>query len=47
MQASLAKLSEVAGSGKGNLWNNAIDCARKRASLGEISSALEVHYGRL
>ncbi|HHT04249.1 MAG TPA: methylmalonyl-CoA mutase [Bacteroidales bacterium] len=45
-QASLAKLSEVAGSGKGNLLEHAIDCARKRASLGEISSALEVHYGR-
>lgn len=45
-QASLAKLSEIAGSGKGNLLEHAIDCARKRASLGEISSALEVHYGR-
>lgn len=45
-QASLAKLSAVAGSGKGNLLEHAIDCARKRASLGEISSALEVHYGR-
>lgn len=45
-QASLAKLSEVAGSGKGNLLEHAIDCARKRASLGEISSALEKHYGR-
>ncbi|MCK9163785.1 MAG: methylmalonyl-CoA mutase, partial [Bacteroidales bacterium] len=45
-QASLDKLSEIAGTGKGNLLEYAIDCARKRASLGEISSALEKHYGR-
>lgn len=45
-QASLEALSEVARTGKGNLLEYAIDCARKRASLGEISSALEKHYGR-
>ncbi len=45
-QASLDALSEVARTGKGNLLEYAIDCARKRASLGEISSALEKHYGR-
>ncbi|MBP1629207.1 MAG: methylmalonyl-CoA mutase [Bacteroidetes bacterium] len=46
VQASLEALSEVARTGKGNLLEYAIDCARKRASLGEISSALEKHYGR-
>lgn len=45
-QASLEKLSEVAQSGNGNLLEYAIDCARKRASLGEISMALEKHFGR-
>lgn len=45
-QAALEKLSEVAQSGKGNLLEYAIDCARKRASLGEISSAMEKHFGR-
>ncbi|MDD4529566.1 MAG: methylmalonyl-CoA mutase, partial [Bacteroidales bacterium] len=46
VQASLEALSEIAGTGKGNLLEYAIICARKRASLGEISSALEKHYGR-
>lgn len=46
VQASLEALSEVARTGQGNLLEYAIDCARKRASLGEISSALEKHYGR-
>src|SRR5690554_6599349 len=45
-QESLEALSEIARTGKGNLLEYAIDCARKRASLGEISSALEKHYGR-
>ncbi len=45
-QEALEALSEVARTGKGNLLEYAIDCARKRASLGEISSALEKHYGR-
>ncbi len=45
-QDALAKLSEIAGSGEGNLLAAAIDCARKRASLGEISDACEAHFGR-
>lgn len=45
-QATLQTLSEIAGSGKGNLLAQAIECARARASLGEISDALEKHYGR-
>jgi methylmalonyl-CoA mutase len=46
VQSSLEALSNVAATGKGNLLEYAIDCARKRASLGEISDALEKHYGR-
>ena len=45
-QKALEALSNVAQTGEGNLLEYAIDCARKRASLGEISSALEDHYGR-
>lgn len=45
-QASLAVLSEIARTGEGNLLAAAIDCARKRASLGEISDACEAHFGR-
>ncbi len=46
VQSALDALSNVAASGKGNLLEAAIDCARKRASLGEISYALEKHFGR-
>ncbi|MBR1768832.1 MAG: methylmalonyl-CoA mutase [Bacteroidales bacterium] len=46
VQSALEKLSNVAQSGKGNLLEMSIDCARKRASLGEISYALEKHFGR-
>ena len=45
-QESLERLSEVARTGNGNLLEYAIDCARKRASLGEISMAMEKHFGR-
>lgn len=45
-QAALAALTEVATSGNGNLLAAAIDCARKRASLGEISDAMEKPFGR-
>lgn len=43
---SLEKLSECAKTGKGNLLEIAIECARNRASLGEISDAMEKHFGR-
>ncbi|OJX37189.1 MAG: methylmalonyl-CoA mutase [Flavobacteriia bacterium 40-80] len=46
VEASLAKLSQAAQSGKGNLLEIAVECARNRASLGEISSAMEKHFGR-
>ncbi|MGD9420512.1 MAG: methylmalonyl-CoA mutase [Verrucomicrobiota bacterium JB025] len=45
-QATLAALSECAGGGEGNLLDLAIKAAQARASLGEISDALEKHFGR-
>lgn len=46
VRSALDKLSRVAQTGEGNLLEMSIDCARKRASLGEISDALEKHFGR-
>ena len=46
VQAALAALTECAETGKGNLLELSIDAARKRASLGEISYALEKVFGR-
>jgi methylmalonyl-CoA mutase len=46
VEAALGALTKAAGSGEGNLLELAIDAARKRASLGEISYALEKIYGR-
>ena len=43
---ALDALTDAASTGNGNLLELAIDAARKRASLGEISSALEKIYGR-
>ncbi|MES2590196.1 MAG: methylmalonyl-CoA mutase [Bacteroidota bacterium] len=43
---ALEKLAQAAQSGNGNLLELAIDCARKRATLGEISSAMEKTFGR-
>ncbi len=45
-QAALEALTKSAESGEGNLLALAIDAARERASLGEISFALEKIYGR-
>ena len=45
-QAALDALAEVARTGEGNLLEYSIECARKRATLGEISYALEKHFGR-
>jgi len=44
--ASLAAITACAQSGKGNLLELAVDAARKRATLGEISSACEKIVGR-
>ncbi|HLW20864.1 MAG TPA: methylmalonyl-CoA mutase [Cyclobacteriaceae bacterium] len=43
---SLDKITELAKSGKGNLLELAIDAARKRATLGEITEAMEKAFGR-
>ncbi len=44
--AALEALTRCAGSGEGNLLALSVDAARKRASLGEISFALERIFGR-
>jgi methylmalonyl-CoA mutase len=46
VQSALQRLEEAARSGNGNLLALAVDCARERASLGEISMAMEKVYGR-
>ena len=43
---SLEALTQAAATGQGNLLELAVDAARHRASLGEISDALEKVYGR-
>ncbi|MGB3606936.1 methylmalonyl-CoA mutase [Psychroserpens sp.] len=43
---ALVKLTEAARSGKDNLLALAVVAARERATLGEISDALEAEYGR-
>jgi len=46
VQAALAAITECARTGKGNLLSLAVVAARARASLGEISSAMEAVFGR-
>jgi methylmalonyl-CoA mutase len=46
VQASLNAITTCAETGNGNLLELAIDAARKRASLGEISDAMEKVFGR-
>jgi methylmalonyl-CoA mutase len=46
VQKALDALSQSAGTGTGNLLALSIDAARKRATLGEISFALEKVFGR-
>ncbi|RKF05650.1 methylmalonyl-CoA mutase [Oceaniradius stylonematis] len=45
-QAALSAMTEAAKSGEGNLLELAVDAARKRATVGEISSAMETAFGR-
>ena len=45
-QAALAHITAVAESGNGNLLEACVDAARKRASVGEISDAMETIFGR-
>lgn len=42
----LTQLSKCAETGKGNLLELAVEAAENFATLGEISDALEVHFGR-
>lgn len=46
VQNNLARLTRAAETGEENILAVAIDCARSRASLGEISMALEKVFGR-
>ena len=46
VQAALEAITECAKSGKGNLLALSIDAAQKRATLGEISYAMEKVFGR-
>jgi methylmalonyl-CoA mutase len=46
VDAALNGLTEAARSGSGNLLELAIDAARARATVGEVSEALERVYGR-
>jgi methylmalonyl-CoA mutase len=45
-QAALAALTKAAETGEGNLLALAVEAARARATIGEISSALEKIWGR-
>lgn len=45
VKAALQNLTAIAG-GEGNLLAAAIEAARVRATLGEISDAMEIHFGR-
>ena len=44
--ASLLELEKAAAAGTGNLMELAVECARNRASLGEITQAMEKTFGR-
>jgi len=46
VQATLSKLTAAAKTGEENLLALAIEAARERATLGEISDALEAEFGR-
>ncbi|WP_022850296.1 methylmalonyl-CoA mutase [Limisalsivibrio acetivorans] len=45
-KAALDALTKVAETGEGNLLEACVDAARKRASLGEMSEAMEKVFGR-
>jgi methylmalonyl-CoA mutase len=46
VEQALAAITKSAESGEGNLLELAVDAARKRATLGEISMAMEKVFGR-
>ncbi|MBO3762199.1 methylmalonyl-CoA mutase [Ciceribacter sp. L1K22] len=45
VEATLARLTEIARSGKGNLLEAAVEAARARATVGEISDAMRAVFG--
>ena len=46
VEKSLENITKACETGQGNLLELAVDAARKRATLGEISSAMEKVFGR-
>jgi methylmalonyl-CoA mutase len=46
VEATLAGITRAAESGEGNLLERAVEAARARATLGEISDAMEAVFGR-
>lgn len=46
VEAALVQITQSAETGKGNLLALAVEAARKRATLGEISAAMEKSFGR-
>jgi len=46
VHAALEAITACAKTGEGNLLDLAVDAARKRATLGEISDAMEKEFGR-
>jgi methylmalonyl-CoA mutase len=46
VEKALFEITMAAKTGKGNLLELAVDAARKRATLGEISDAMEKEFGR-
>lgn len=46
VEAALSKLTQAARTGQENLLDLAVNAARERATLGEISNALETVFGR-
>ena len=46
VEAALARIGELAASGEGNLLEAAVDAARARATVGEISEAMEKVFSR-
>ena len=46
VEDALHAITECAKSGKGNLLEKAVEAARVRATLGEISDAMEAEFGR-
>jgi methylmalonyl-CoA mutase len=46
VQAALKAITQCAKTGEGNLLDLAVDAARNRATLGEISDAMEKEFGR-